>query len=405
MTGLRAVLAAACIVGHPFPAAGQTLAAAVADPDMTPAAGSAVIDLVATLVGRAQDSVLPPRLFDEDTALRRSAGIAYRFTKLFALDVPEEDWLRVANHEVFGHGARLRERFDGHIGYTIGVPPPYGGGGGSTSFEFDREPTVEEVLAITVGGMEANTVGASRVALRAIRQGEATYRDMLRYLLGRLDAVGYILGTDDDLEEEGHDVSEFIRTLREATDSDLTAADLRRRAIVGLADPMLGYAVYGLVVTYLWRGDSKLTVPAFHVGGIRYLPALRFQLTPFGTEWVIDNTFVRAARATHVAVRIGEAPGARSFGVSVHRDAVWTWRRAQIDADVYAWHQPRVLDDGGVERSTGVAALATASVPVDVKWLRWASVVLQGGYKTRGFIEGEPLGAGVVVRAGLALAR
>jgi hypothetical protein len=405
MNRLLAGVATVCVLVHASRVTGQTLAAAVADPDMTPVAGSATIDFAATLVGRAQDSLLPPVLFAEDTVLRRSAGIGYRFAKLFALDVPEEDWLRVANHEVFGHGARLRERFDGPITYTVGAPPPYGGGGGSTSFEFDREPTTEELLAITVGGMEANNVGASRVAVRAIRQGEATYRDMLRYLLGRLDAVGYILGTDDDLEEEGHDVSDFIRALRETTASDLTAASLRRRAIIGLADPMLGFAAYGLVVTYLWRGHGQLAVPAFHVGDMRYLPALRFQLTPFGTEWVIDNTFVRRLRATHVAVRIGEAPGARSFGASVHRDAVWMWRRAQIDADLYAWHQPRILDDGGVERSTGAAALATASVPVDVKWLRWATVVLQGGYKTRGFIEGEPLGAGVVVRAGLGLAR
>ncbi len=368
---------------------------------MTPTAGSALVDFTGTVIGRVEDSVLPPILFDEGTLLRRSAGVGYRFARLFALDLPQEDWLRVANHELFGHGARLRERFAGPIRYHIGVPPPYGRGGGSTSFAFDREPTVEELLAITVGGMEANNVGASRIALRAIRQGETGYRDMLRYLLGRLDSVGYILDTNDQLEEDGHDVSDFIRTLREQAGSDVSVADLRRGAIVGLADPMLGYAVFGVAVSYLWRGHTNVPVPTLHVDGMRYLPALRFQLTPFGTEWVLDNTFVRAFRATRISLRVGDAPGARSFGAAVRRDAAWTWRRARIDADVYAWRQPRILDGGGVDRSTGGAAFATASVPLDVKWLRWASVVVQGGVKTRGFIEGEPLAAGVVLRGGL----
>ena len=401
---LRA-LAAVCLLVQGAQANGQPLPAAVADVDMTPAAGSAVVDLVATAVGRAEDSILPPDLFEENTAIRRSAGVSYRLARLFALDIALEDWLRVVNHEVFGHGARLRERFDGRIRYRIGVPPPYGRGGGSTSFEFDREPTVEELLAITVGGMEANNVNAIRVGLRAIRRGETNYRDMLRYLLGRLDGVGYILGTDDELEDEGHDVSDFLRIMRGAGASDLTPDDLRRRAIVGLADPMLAYAVYGIAVSYLWRGDTTVQVPAFHVGELRYLPALRFQLTPFGTEWVIENTFVRALEATRVALRVGEAPGARSFSASIRHDSLWTWRRARVDADVHAWRQPRILDGGGVERSTGGAALVTASVPLNVKWLRWAMVVVQGGYKTRGFIEGEPLGSGVVLRGGLALAR
>jgi hypothetical protein len=405
MNRLACGAAIVCLAVCAPPAHGQTIPAALADPGLTPIAGSSLVDLVATLVGRAEDAVLPARLFEEDTLLRRSAGVSYRFARLFGIDAPQEEWLRVANHEVFGHGARLRERFDGRIRYKVGVPPPYGGGGGSTSFDFDRQPTVEELLAITVGGMEANAVGASRVALRAVHDGEAPYRDMLRYLLARLDAIGYIVATDDDLEEEGHDVSDFLRILREVAGSDLRPADLRRRAIVGLADPMLAYAVYGLAVSYLWRGRTGVAVPTFRIGDVRYLPALRFYLAPFGSEWTLDNTIVRAHRATRLSLRLGDAPGGRSFGASVHRQSVHTWRRARIDADVHAWRQPRILDDGALDRSIGAAAFATASIPLDVTGLRWATVVLQAGYKTRGFIEGEPLGAGVVVRGGVGLTR
>jgi hypothetical protein len=394
-----------CILLQAAPCRAQSNPVVMFDADMTPTTGGTLVDFAGTLIGRAEDAFLPPRLFEERSTWRRSAGVSYRFAKLLLLDLPVEDWLRVANHEVFGHGARLRERFDGRIQYRVGVPPPYGRGGGSTSFTFDREPGVEELLAVTVGGMEANNVGAARVALRAVARGAAPYRDMLRYLLLRLDTAGYILGTGDEPEEEGHDVSDFLILLQEAAGSELTPRDLRRRALIGLADPMLGYAVYGLAVSYLWRGDTHARIPAFRFGEVHYLPALRLQLAPFGTDWVVENTFARAEEATRVSLRIGEAPGARSFGASLHRDAMWTWRNATIDIDVHGWRQPRVLDDGGVERSNGAAAFAAASVPLDVGWMRWAAVVVQGGYKTRGFIEGEPLGAGVVVRAGLGLVR
>jgi hypothetical protein len=397
------LLVALALLAHPGRTDAQPVPSALFDVHQSPAAGSALVDLVGTLVGRAEDRVLKPRLFEEETRLRRSAGVAYRFVKLFGLDLPQEEWLRVANHEVFGHGARVRERFDAAIDYTVGVPPPYGGGGGSTSIRFDREPTVEEVLAITVGGMEANNVAASRIALRAIARGTAPHRDLLRYVLGRLDTVGYILDTGDDPESEGHDVSDFVITLRDVTGSNVTPRSLRRRALIGLADPVLGYAVYGLAVSYLWRGDADARIPAFRIGQARYVPALRFQLAPFGTEWVMDNTFAGAMPVTRVSLRLGGAPGAGSFGASVYREAVWISRRARIDADLHAWRQPRVRDDGEMPRATGAAAYATLSSPIEAKWLRWAVLVVHGGYKTRGFVEGEPLGAGFVLRGGLGL--
>ena len=65
------------------------------------------------------------------------------------------------NHEVFGHGARLRERFDGPIEYRIALPEPYGDGTGATSFVFDREPTPFELLAVHAGGMESTGVAAA----------------------------------------------------------------------------------------------------------------------------------------------------------------------------------------------------------------------------------------------------
>jgi len=53
----------------------------------------------------------------------------------------------VVGHEVFGHGARLREIGAGDIRYRF-APIPYGGGGAVTEFEGDALVTRADVLGI-----------------------------------------------------------------------------------------------------------------------------------------------------------------------------------------------------------------------------------------------------------------
>src|SRR5215510_2552804 len=127
---------------------------------MTVGAGATIAVAIGDMVGQAEDPIVPVRLFEERGIGRRGANIAYRFVRFTLFDLPQEQFLLVANHEIFGHGGRLRERFDGPIGYRVDAPPPYGHGGGATSFDFDREPSIHEVLAISAGGMEANTLAA-----------------------------------------------------------------------------------------------------------------------------------------------------------------------------------------------------------------------------------------------------
>src|SRR4029453_1574356 len=105
------------------------------DRAMSPGAGATVTNGVARLLARAEDQFMPLRLFRDEGKLRRGTNAAYRLLKLGLFDDPQENWFRVANHEVFGHGGRLRELFDGDISYELPAPPPYGRGGGATFFD------------------------------------------------------------------------------------------------------------------------------------------------------------------------------------------------------------------------------------------------------------------------------
>jgi hypothetical protein len=366
------------------------------DPGMTAGAGATFMNATARLVAGVEDRIVPIRLFEERGKLRRSANATYRLAKLALFDEPQENWFRVVNHEVFGHGARLRNLFDGHIGYDLPAPPPYGRGGGATFFQIDRPATVEEVLAISVGGMEANYVLARTLAQDAITDGQWDYRDARRYLYAEYDTIRYILGTSD-VEGEGHDVGDFRRVYNDlATFVDeptLSARTLRRRALVGFANPLIAYSYYSTFVSYVWGGHTTAPVPTIHFGATRYLPMARFHLTPFGTEFVIDNAFVRNGRFFDATVTAGQTIGARTWSLGLQGTRVVSLQGWNVDGEGTVWHRPGW---GGTVAGTVSRALFRRSGG-------GMDVVAQVGYKSDGFAPGNPLHEGAFFRIGAAL--
>ena len=400
------------------PAAAQQPAAEIlVDPDLTVGAGASIGASIGELAARGEDRAVPHRLFaecvdDESNPYRpiawcggrRAANISYRLAKHVLFDAPQERLLLVFVHEVFGHGARLRERFDGPIGYHIEPPPPYGGGSGATSFVFDREPTPYEELTVAAGGMESTSVVAAIVADGAFADRTMHPRDALRYLTFELDPLLYIASNED---KAGHDVGDFLRTyngLALATGADpLTQGRLRRESLIGLANPMVAFAAYG-IARYWWNGDTNVAVPAFSLAGVRYLPMFRYRLTPFGTEWSLVNAFGGRVRATEVELRLGRSLQTRPWGVGVRQHDVATWRGWAVDAAADFWSQPPV--DGSDPGSLAFDPRAGARVRGRVRHPfipggSRATFIVDVGFKTGGFVPGEPLRGGVVARAGI----
>jgi hypothetical protein len=386
----------------------QEVVPIVLDPEVTVGAGATVVTALGSAVARAEDAAIPSRLFAEQGIPRRAANITYRLLKLTYFDVPQEQWLMVANHELMGHGARLRERFDGPIGYTIDAPVPFGPGGGSTFFGFDREPSLYERLAISAAGMEADAVAARLIAEAAFGGRRMRPRDAIRYLAFELDTLNYVSGTGDDPEKPGHDVSDFVQTYNDVAAlvgaPSVAARTLRREVLVSLANPMLGIAVYG-IGRYVWNGATDVPVPALTIAGVRYLPLARYQLTPYGTEWALTNHFAGPGWPTRVDVRIGRAPGSRPWGVGIERLNVASLRSWRIDAGVELWRQPSIAGPDAPARAVhfGIQARGRAERPLVPIWFssRRATLIVDAAAKTAGFVPGQPLRGGVVVRAGV----
>ena len=164
------MLVAGCLASLPARTDAGQLTPVLVDRDMSAGSGATLVNAVGEAVAAIEDRFVPRRLFEERGVGRRTANIAYRTARLLLFDKPQEDWLLVANHEVFGHGARIRELFGGFVGYHLDAPEPYGDGGGVTFYELPDGFTVHELQAVSIGGMEVNGVAAEQNRASRIRQ-------------------------------------------------------------------------------------------------------------------------------------------------------------------------------------------------------------------------------------------
>jgi hypothetical protein len=383
----------------------------VVDRDMTPAAGTIDLLTVQRALVTVEDRWLPPARFDESTRVKRGLGIGYRFGKWFALDLPQDHFLMIVGHEIFGHGARLREIGAHGVQYSFDAPIPYGPGGAVTEFSGDLLVTRADALAIDTSGIEAQNVLADHIGREAVASGALHYREAWLYLESRLDGLRYIRSVSPR-SSPGHDVRSFLLDFNDQCDppacKPLDAATLKRRALVMLSDPMLAYAGYAWAVSYMVQGRTTGPVPMIPLpGGLRYLPALRFEMTPYGTAITGDNTIARHGRVTTVSIGVGDTGAARAWDVGVTSGHLLRGSRLNAGASIKLWRQPELDAPPNAQvMKTGVLAVGTLRIalPGSVAAGR-AGVLVEAGYKSDGFVRGERLHAGPIVRAGVVIRR
>ncbi len=378
------------------------------DRHLSVAVGTADLLGLQRALARVEDRALPPRRFDETTRPRRVLGAGYRLAKFFALDLPQDHFVMVLAHEVFGHGARLRELGAPAIGYQFDWPIPYGAGGAATRFHPPPELTRAERLGIATSGIEAQNVLASTIAGEALDHGLLHHREAWLYLESRLAGLRYIRSISPR-SRESHDVAAFLREFNEGCAPPacrpVEAASLKRQALLVLADPLLAATAYGVAVTYLVQGRTWVRAPTIGLPrGVRYLPALDFSITPYGPEWAAVHHVLASGRRSRIVFRVGDAGRRRAWGAGVTmRDAIRRGRlRATATADI--WRQPPLaatepsprLATGGLLALTADVALGPSSPP-----RRGLHLILQAGVKSDGYAPGESLRGGTILRAGV----
>jgi hypothetical protein len=388
----------------------------VFDSYMTPAAGAEGLLAIQSLVARAEDRWLPVKLGPERSRPALVLGMLYRAGKFLALDMPQDHFFLVVAHEVFGHGARFRELGEGRIRYGFDAPIPYGSGSAFTRFDgrFPVSPLAD--LNVSAAGIDAQHALADAIAERAVARGRLHYREGWLYLESRMAAVDYMLSASPT-SSEGHDVADFLETFEKACTAPcipLTRNHVQRRALVTLADPLLFYAMYGLAVSYIGNGSTTGPMPLIPVGrGWHLMPSLGYALAPYGGEWTVRAAFgnragaeSRRRRVTNVTLRVGNTGASSAWGAGARAVDVLRVRGIAIGAAINVWRQPDLLaEKTSDDQHLGAGAFATLVLPLPRKLrTRWSEGIhVVAGYKSQGYIPGEQLSGGALVRAGIAL--
>lgn len=361
-----------------------------------------------------ESRILKTSWFDESNFGKKAAGLSYRLAKTILVDNVLDHLSFLAQHEVFGHGARYREFGFIDNEFTLNLPPPYGDGKGWSRTGYldeGRALSYHERLLMVSGGVESNTILSGILRDNWLQRGSIHYRESILYLLAANDLSAYILRTKYGLRDEsGNDILNYLKLInaREGhlleREDKLTLDDLAARAWISILNPFQYYSLYTYFKTYLWSGDESFSFPMFRFWGIRYLPCFRMGLTPFGPELYWESFVATQDRIFEAYFRYGDPTFHEFWGLGVSVTDLIRSRRISIHARVDMWDQPSLLLGGeriGETRGgLGVAVRGTIYYRIsrDKSLLHLTAEL---GYKTAGYLEGEHLSGGPIIRLGI----
>lgn len=381
------------------------------DADQGAGVGAENLLFLAGAIGRIEDRLLPTRLFEEERFPGRAASFGYRFAKVAFLDLPVAAFLPALQHEVYGHGWRAREAGHASIEYDFALPPPYGLGNASTSWEAGPAEAVRDrELAMDLAGIEATDLLAGRQRLVFMRGGFLDYHGALLYLGASLGLANYVFTTREGEDDLSNDVAAWLHDANLKADATgarrwVALSDLEDGSRWTLADPFLWYSAWALL-RYLGSGSTHWIPPSIGIGPVRWLPLLGYRLTPFGGQGLVENLLAWRGRTAALRAAWGDGELGTASGLDLEvRDAA-AWKGFTLDLALHGWSQPPLrLSPGGGDSPEGAPGAALAAdvllpVPGRAFPLRLALGITA---KTGGYLPGAPLDGGTTLRAGIGL--
>lgn len=350
------------------------------------------------------------------------AGKMSRLGDLVSVWVPLADLVATTQHEVFGHGYRLRSLGNEKASiseYAVNIPPPYGPGGGSTSYSISEQYTLTDELATGGAGMEANFVFANVLKYHFWKGGHIDGRMAPLYLFTALDFLTYATITYNlailNISSEGNDVQEYINAFNLTSSSDpITNKQIRDASFFNLIDPFLWNSIMGLL-TYVGAGRD-VSLWTLNFGKYRFLPSVQSLLTPFGPEYWLHLQMETPTLYAQFHVRGGEQSGARYGGAGVRFPYIWRKGPFLIGSRLEFWIQPPYQNSSFLtlldEKNAGVVpppsmpknlrAGLLAELYIDIPFGSLpCSAHLETGFKSPGFVPGEDLDSSWICRVGM----
>lgn len=336
-----------------------------------------------------------------------------RAGELFLFWEPVNYMSVIVQHEVFGHGYRLRSIPTAKVNkYTFNIPPPYGPGGASTHSQMSKDTTAFEYMNIHTGGVESTAIFANRLRMQWLKNGHINPRQSSLYYYAAHDLTNYAINMGDS---PGHDIKNYTEVLNQTyAGSKLTRESLQKQALINLLDPFTYYAGYSAWKFILTGKEGPL--PMIPIGSYKYLPGARLGLTPFGPEYYLENFLVKDNKPIYFYLRGGKHVGMNYMGLGIENPHQWDLGSFQIGYRADLWIQPTInmqdrqfalsqfkhtenLQANSLDSRFG----ASASLIVQKKLWDTGMLFLQVGGKSQGYVPGESLKPSMTLRVGITL--
>jgi len=386
------------------------------DINMSPYAGGEDLLFGLRCIERAEGYLLAnnPACFSKSLPAR-----IWRLSELVTIWLPLNYLAIVAEHEVFGHGYRIRDINHGRVKvgeYEIGVPIPYGSGGGATYYSISEQFTSSNATAVAMAGVESTAILAQLTKLKWLESGKVDPRQTVLYILGQFDLPLYVgdLKTRGNADLDGHDMNDYIKTLNVTyTNSRLEVSTLNQLSLINFADAFTYYSIYAWI-RYVASGNEA-SIPMIPVWGYGWLPGARMGLTPFGPEYFAENYLLKGKIPYYFYLKGGNHSDNTYLGVGFFAPTIWIFGGWSFGARFDAWYQPKYLEEQGSESFYNLEpnpsnplysyseqhkkiSGAGATILITYKSKGRSGGQLEIGGKSQGFLPGNALRAAPIAR-------
>jgi hypothetical protein len=308
-----------------------------------------------------EDLLFATRLIEKGTTyLAEKTGPAYsksltakllRLSELIAFYLPLNFFTTIVQHEVFGHGYRIRDINNGTIsvsGYRFDFPPPYGSGNAETYFTFNPSKiTTNDLTCFSIAGIEAQSILALQTKCKWLESHKIDPRQSVLYLVSQF-ALNLYATTEglEDYELDGHDLYGYTQSLNYTyTAAQLTVPQIRTSSWINLIDPFAYYSIYSWFHYIASGKETKIPmIPIFDYG---YLFGARLGLTPFGLEYFLDNYLLQGSKPIYFYLKGGNHAKNTYLGLGFLASRIWIVNHWSFGARFDMWKQPRLLLEKG----------------------------------------------------------
>lgn len=328
-------------------------------------------------------------------------GGILRGVELVGLVLPVNDLAFLMQHEYFGHGARAREfSIKSSLPKIQSLPMPFGPGLASVSHAPPHNN--KESLVLTLGGVEGAMVLAEEINTRWWHHKKMNVKTTFMNILATHNTDGYLWIFPPSRMpahlRPGHDMVAYIEKVNKMYgDQRLTLDYMNWSVATNLINPYSFFSFYSMY-RYVLYGERTNGYPYFTLGDFSFLPVMRYVLAPFGPEFQLHNFMSLGERDFKTYIRYGKLTDSNYFGLGVLGDIYSRWNMT-LGAKFHTWRQPAINANSFGQDKLGASGSATLNYhPADF-------ISLNGilGYKSAGFVLGEPIDQSLIWRAGLTI--